>query len=359
MKSNFDHLRMPWNSFDPFAFDQLLTEVENGLAELAYLDAASAYLVDLHTPAAGPGPANHTLEVSLGWTHPFIRRVTTPNAHSPGFADHVTQHLRELFETEQQWSSANIDTIRDQTKLIRRASTDPLDEVVRELHDVYSTINMFISENFAHLDRNAGDWRGPAAETFFNDFYGKFAQIKDNQLELVLGLIAAVSSSRLVLRTAQASLVSILTAARDLITEQLEKRSMNDDGPSTKTVLMVGAAAAAVFGSTAVPALWAIGLSMTSQAMALAAGTIPEDATTEGETISAASARELLDGLTDKVSMTMRRTESEYEVLGDAVRDMWGEIDDLHRSKLLIPPAPIAGSEVEAKSFHHVSSSYY
>lgn len=343
--------------FDRFELNRIISDIRRYLAELECIDRTLEYIAERHhIPHAGPGPAYNYLDIPLGTTYPFTRRMGKPGI--PFDEAQVHSDLRHIAAEADRWATTNIESLRDVIRPIVHPSISTYDQMINALWDAHRLLSGRVLQDFGALLNNLGDWKGTAAESFAHNFYGRFSNVRANQLAFFERHLGALAVFKATTQFSQHSVMNAVSSARDALLEQLRRHSESDTTVSPKEFLTIASIGTSVLsivlgGNPLVGVTGAI----VSTGLTVASAALPEEATEQA--IIGASADELFMSLYDAVREIEAFVGREHDLIHSELRRVASDVSELRSAGLLAPPAPRLTDGVDGRSFHHVSSDQY
>jgi hypothetical protein len=343
--------------FDRFALNRAISDIQHYLAELECIDRTLAYIAERHhVPHAGPGPAYHYLDIPLGSTYPFTRRMGKPGL--PFDEAGVQRDLRGIAAAADRWASSNIQSLRDVIRPIVHPSVSTYDQMISSLDQAHRLLSGEVLFDFGALSNNLGDWKGEAAENFADEFYARFPNVRYNQRATLQSLLGALAVMRATVQFSQHSVMNAVTSGREALREQLKHHSEGNPTLSTKdflTIASIGTSVLALlFGQ--VP-LAAVSLSAIGAGLTLGSAALPDN--TPAEQIAGATADDLFRSLFDAVRDIDAFVGREHDLMHSELSQVATDVSSLRAARLLSPPRPHLVDGVDGATFHHLSSSQY
>lgn len=337
-----------------------LRDVGDYLAELRYIDLAQQHIVQRNHEYAADGTASGTnlIQVRLGTQYPFMSQaIMAPTTVSP---ESELRHFEVLAEQARQWATNEMAFLNH---LIREIMHYPIHGYALmdgNLQSVWNTLETRVEDDFGYLDGQLSDWEGTAADEFKSLFYKKQAPARLNQQYLITALQGALEVSRRIVEYSQQSVINAVTAAREVLLEELYLRSVDGGGALPKSALIVVAGAATVLASVVgMTSLWG---AVTLESVAFAAGTaaseLPANLSDERE-IGGGSAEEIYVSLLDAIREVNRFFIKELDYLHDDLRGLRETIEELRADHLILPKRPLLVDGVSGEEFYHDSSKQY
>lgn len=336
-----------------------LRDVGDYLAELRYIDLAQQHIVQRNHEYAADGTASGTnlIQVRLGTQYPFMSQaIMAPTTVSP---ESELRHFEVLAEQARQWATNEMAFLNH---LIREIMHYPIHGYALmdgNLQRVQTTLETRVEDDFGYLDGQLSDWEGTAADEFKSLFYKKQAPARLNQQYLITALQGALEVSRRIVEYSQQSVINAVTAAREVLLEELYLRSVDGGGAPPKAALIVFAGAATVFHALiGAGGLWGAALATISFSASTAASELPAELT-EAQDVGGGSAEEICVGLLDAIREVDRFLIRELDYLHDNLRRLHGTIEELRTDHLILPKRPLLVDGVSGEEFYHDSSKQY
>ena len=336
-----------------------LRDVGDYLAELRYIDLAQQHIVQRNHEYAADGTASGTnlIQVRLGTQYPFMSQaIMAPTTVSP---ESELRHFEVLAEQARQWATNEMAFLNH---LIREIMHYPIHGYALmdgNLQSVWNTLETRVEDDFGYLKGNLSAWEGEAAREFKNLFYHKQEPARRNQQYLIRALQGALEVSRRAVEYSQQSIINAVTAAREVLLEELYLRSVDGGGAPPKAALIVFAGAATVFHALiGAGGLWGAALATISFSASTAASELPAELT-EAQDVGGGSAEEICVGLLDAIREVDRFLIRELDYLHDNLRRLHGTIEELRTDHLILPKRPLLVDGVSGEEFYHDSSKQY
>lgn len=321
---------------------------------------AELFAIDTVLEAFAPvGDPVHEVQVDLGRTHPFDARVRSVGADRAGnnretqaavdrLMAQSTASAERQYEPLVEWLAPIVDARPEEFATAADALTTTVTQpmVGVALHD------------FALLDQTLSSWKGAAAEQFGSYFYGRVETAVQSQRYLGEAVKTIVLAGEAITTGAQDSLDQLAEAAYRVVDDQLRQRADAHADASAHDWMLAGALALSLVAAVPTGGASTAG-AITAMASAGASIVSYVDATSGGEqTLKAASAEEVLDGLTDGLNAVMRNWNDSWDSLEhdlSAPLKAWArETED---DGALWPKRPVLTVGVDPEDFHHESAS--
>jgi hypothetical protein len=360
--------------FDRDGFYTLLGRCRALLAELAYVDAAVAWLNQAQ-PLANTGPDGEsagaastweTATVTIGWTHPFTMTVhhgqnaAWPDAEA--YFTHVSTELQRFADTAAASTDADLDAVIHSLGGLPLATAGTLTAAAVQIdHNVYEPLVTHVGDDLAPaLVRSLGDWEGAAFANFADRFLTPWAGCRENQMFLIGTIADGYGVAGGIVRAGQHALMNTAATIVEAADAQLAARQTRHAGvPLAVTIKVLGTLAVTLVSLMPTPAAPAAAAARTG-ALALAdyaVSAIPER-DREDHTVSATTAADLTAHLRDGVTLTLTNVEANLDELAGRLDATASTVRDMPRTKPLVPPRPqIADGPVPVGDFYHYTAS--
>jgi hypothetical protein len=218
-----------------------------------------------------------------------------------------------------------------------------------------------VSDDFGLLRHSLGRWEGAAADNFADRFYHPFAHTLDSQKKLLLALAGGIGSAQAIAESTQHSLMNVVHYTREALREQLQLAAAKAElarQESLRNTLIIGGAAAAVFGSilTAGTGLWGISLAAAAGGGSIASTTIP-DGGWVALTLRGATAADLLGAMSAAVNQIDSNDYDQHDELRREVQAVLDRVEAVRDSSdgedgPLIPIRPNLVNGVDGNDFY-------
>lgn len=360
-------------TFDRGRYESTVRRIGDLVGDLWAVDEALAYCRDLEcrSPFGDAREDVAWVEVRIGRTHPFDKRVAVPVASGGGsrtfngatlgahrqaaeeyvdglqargeaLGDRVTSYLQESFR----------DIVRPVPSAFEEAAGLVTTELVRPMGSL-------VSDDFARLANNLGSWRGQGAERFADTFYNPVQQCVDNQVFLARGLVFGLAGCKAIVHQGQHSVMGLVLSAERVLDDQLSARQAEHAPTATSPAEWLTLAATAAFIVAAVPTAGASLAAAVGSAAAVTGSLLSYSSTQvedgEVESFAAMSAEEAHDELVRGVENVRERYRRQWSVLEEQIGSLHALTAAVEEEHLLYPRRPhfTAGGSEE---FRHESA---
>jgi hypothetical protein len=347
---------------------QTLDEVARLLGELMYVDQAVQYVDErdtaVHGPLSGGAPGVTAYQIPIGITYPFVRELRLPADYSSdeNQFEIIMGRISDILWDAGKWAEAILESLTTRIAPITHPPAAMYEHsVVRPIETAVSILQDNVVNDFGGLRQSLSDWEGDAADNFATEFYHPFEDTQVAHERLFGALTGGLVTSKAITEVTQHSLMNALHYVRDELKEQLQLRSQQAAGESSRTILIVGSAAlsvmSAALGSTS---LWPVAVEAAAGALSVAADSIPGEAADVHE-LAGRTAEQLFGELADVLTAIERNATTQYVGLAERLDDVLVRVERLRKGGddedgRLVPIQPDLVDDADSGTFRHHSS---
>jgi hypothetical protein len=332
--------------YENAAFFETLGDVTGMLADLWYVDAAKPYLQGLPWNVM----YDRIYEVPLGERHPFHVRVSVNDEDWP----RVQRQLRGFHDEAVAKAESAAQALAGAASTLTGFDPGSHRETVAQLCRIHDFLARDGHKDLGLLVRYLDDWAGSAADTFADNFFQPLELVHANQCYLLGEMAKAVANAVGIVEAAQDSLMNAVTAASDVLDQQLAQRARGSGGSSGTELLTVTTAAIGLVNTlkyATTPTAAALGLASVGATLVREYGI--SNVEVEPTTMRASSAEDVAESLQGEVSGVGTWLDGSLSELNGTVGTKRTDMADMQDADRLSAARPTLTAETPRQHFHY------